>query len=113
MGEHDADWRRVPGSNVTGVAWPVSSDERKLNSQVSAGSLLGLAFSKLSIEYKPQPIISRPLLGALGRKYEQYLDFAQQDAHEFLRILLDATRMEEFDVSCRHLYENGPGSTQY
>lgn len=41
----------------------------------------------------------RFLLAALGRKYDQYLDFAQQDAHEFLRILLDAMRMEEFDVS--------------
>lgn len=40
----------------------------------------------------------KPLLGTLGRKYDQYLDFAQQDAHEFLRILLDAMRMEEFDV---------------
>ncbi|RDB27569.1 Ubiquitin carboxyl-terminal hydrolase 45 [Hypsizygus marmoreus] len=38
------------------------------------------------------------LLSVLGRKYDQYLDFAQQDAHEFLRILLDATRMEELDV---------------
>lgn len=42
---------------------------------------------------------SRPILAALGRKYDQYLDFAQQDAHEFLRILLDACRMEELDVS--------------
>ena len=41
----------------------------------------------------------RALLTTLGRKYDQYLDFAQQDAHEFLRILLDAMRMEEFDVS--------------
>ncbi|KAF9260553.1 peptidase C19, ubiquitin carboxyl-terminal hydrolase 2 [Marasmius fiardii PR-910] len=40
----------------------------------------------------------RQLLMTLGRKYDQYLDFAQQDAHEFLRILLDAMRMEEFDV---------------
>ncbi|KIY71385.1 cysteine proteinase [Cylindrobasidium torrendii FP15055 ss-10] len=40
----------------------------------------------------------RNLLAALGRKYDQYLDFAQQDAHEFMRILLDAMRMEEFDV---------------
>ncbi|KAF5368518.1 hypothetical protein D9758_002459 [Tetrapyrgos nigripes] len=40
----------------------------------------------------------RALLNALGQKYDQYLDFAQQDAHEFLRILLDAMRMEEFDV---------------
>ncbi|KIY45106.1 cysteine proteinase [Fistulina hepatica ATCC 64428] len=40
----------------------------------------------------------KPLLSTLGRKYDQYLDFTQQDAHEFLRILLDAMRMEEFDV---------------
>ncbi|KAF8648912.1 hypothetical protein AX16_006134 [Volvariella volvacea WC 439] len=38
------------------------------------------------------------LLHAVGQKYDQYLDFAQQDAHEFLRILLDAIRMEEFDI---------------
>ena len=41
----------------------------------------------------------RALLAVLGQKYDQYLDFAQQDAHEFLRILLDAMRMEEQDVS--------------
>ncbi|KAK0204188.1 hypothetical protein DFS33DRAFT_1475633 [Desarmillaria ectypa] len=40
----------------------------------------------------------RALLGVLGRKYDQYLDFAQQDAHEFMRILLDAMRMEELDA---------------
>ena len=40
----------------------------------------------------------RSILNALGQKYDQYLDFAQQDAHEFLRILLDAMRMEEQDV---------------
>ncbi|KAF8342391.1 hypothetical protein F5887DRAFT_975003, partial [Amanita rubescens] len=41
---------------------------------------------------------SAPLLNALGRKYQQYLDFAQQDPHEFMRILFDAVRMEEIDV---------------
>jgi uncharacterized UBP type Zn finger protein len=40
----------------------------------------------------------RALLNAVGKKYDQYLDFAQQDAHEFLRILLDAMSMEEMDV---------------
>ncbi|EKM76523.1 hypothetical protein AGABI1DRAFT_108823 [Agaricus bisporus var. burnettii JB137-S8] len=40
----------------------------------------------------------KELLSALGQKYDQYLDFAQQDAHEFLRILLDAMRMEELDI---------------
>lgn len=54
---------------------------------------------------RPQPtypylhLIDRELLSALGQIYDQYLDFAQQDAHEFLRILLDAIRMEELDVS--------------
>ena len=40
----------------------------------------------------------RDLLSVIGRKYDQYLDFRQQDAHEFLRHMLDAMRMEEFDV---------------
>ncbi|KAF4616690.1 hypothetical protein D9613_008484 [Agrocybe pediades] len=40
----------------------------------------------------------KSILNALGQKYDQYLDFAQQDAHEFLRILLDAMRMEEQDI---------------
>ncbi|PPQ96531.1 hypothetical protein CVT26_010459, partial [Gymnopilus dilepis] len=40
----------------------------------------------------------KAILAALGQKYDQYLDFAQQDAHEFLRILLDAMRMEEQDI---------------
>jgi ubiquitin carboxyl-terminal hydrolase 16/45 len=38
------------------------------------------------------------VLATLGHKYDQYLDFRQQDAHEFLRLLLDAMRMEELDV---------------
>jgi ubiquitin C-terminal hydrolase len=41
---------------------------------------------------------NRSVLGTLGQKYDQYLDFAQQDAHEFLRIILDAMRMEEQDI---------------
>ncbi|KAG6907813.1 hypothetical protein DXG01_007295 [Tephrocybe rancida] len=47
---------------------------------------------------KRENLSPKPILAALGRKYDQYLDFAQQDAHEFLRILLDASRMEEYDV---------------
>ncbi|KAG6894286.1 hypothetical protein C0992_006724 [Termitomyces sp. T32_za158] len=46
---------------------------------------------------KRENLSPKPILAALGRKYDQYLDFAQQDAHEFLRILLDASRMEELD----------------
>ncbi|KAJ7669344.1 hypothetical protein DFH06DRAFT_1084066 [Mycena polygramma] len=47
---------------------------------------------------KRENISPKPILAALGKKYDQYLDFAQQDAHEFLRILLDAMSMEELDV---------------
>ncbi|KAJ6572075.1 hypothetical protein B0H19DRAFT_1132473 [Mycena capillaripes] len=43
-------------------------------------------------------ISPKAILAALGKKYDQYLDFAQQDAHEFLRILLDAMSMEELDA---------------
>ncbi|KAH0581994.1 putative ubiquitin carboxyl-terminal hydrolase 7 [Termitomyces sp. J132] len=46
---------------------------------------------------KRENLSPKAILVALGRKYDQYLDFAQQDAHEFLRILLDASRMEELD----------------
>ncbi|KAJ7126403.1 hypothetical protein C8R43DRAFT_705879 [Mycena crocata] len=47
---------------------------------------------------KRENISPKPILAALGKKYDQYLDFAQQDAHEFLRILLDAMSMEELDI---------------
>ncbi|KDQ22433.1 hypothetical protein PLEOSDRAFT_1114588 [Pleurotus ostreatus PC15] len=41
---------------------------------------------------------AKEVLSAIGKKYDQYLDFAQQDAHEFLRQLLDSMRMEEMDI---------------
>ncbi|GJJ10549.1 hypothetical protein Clacol_004776 [Clathrus columnatus] len=40
----------------------------------------------------------KELLTHLGKKYDQYLDFRQQDAHEFFIHLLDCMRMEELDV---------------
>ncbi|KZS97203.1 cysteine proteinase [Sistotremastrum niveocremeum HHB9708] len=40
----------------------------------------------------------KELLTRLGAKYDQYLDFRQQDAHELLIHLLDGMRMEEFDI---------------
>ncbi|TFL00840.1 hypothetical protein BDV98DRAFT_605027 [Pterulicium gracile] len=45
-----------------------------------------------------QSMSPRVILSEIGKKYDQYLDFAQQDAHEFLRQLLDAMRMEELDI---------------
>ncbi|WVF72229.1 hypothetical protein IAT40_007041 [Kwoniella sp. CBS 6097] len=39
-----------------------------------------------------------PLLREIARKYDQYDDYSQQDAHELLRHLLDSMEMEEKDV---------------
>ncbi len=38
------------------------------------------------------------LLNQIGKKYDQYLEYGQQDGHELMRHLLDACRMEELDV---------------
>lgn len=38
------------------------------------------------------------LLREMARKYDQYDDYMQQDAHELLRHLLDSMEMEEKDV---------------
>lgn len=43
-------------------------------------------------------MVYREVLTTIGRKYDQYLDFRQQDAHEFLTHMLDAIRLEEVDV---------------
>ncbi|PWZ00866.1 cysteine proteinase [Testicularia cyperi] len=38
------------------------------------------------------------LLNLLGKKFDQYLEYGQQDGHELMRHLLDACRMEELDL---------------
>ncbi|KAH9926732.1 uncharacterized protein B0H18DRAFT_1005310 [Fomitopsis serialis] len=45
-----------------------------------------------------QNMSPKEVLFTIGKKYDQYLDFRQQDAHEFLRHMLDAMRMEELDI---------------
>ncbi|KAI0088186.1 hypothetical protein BDY19DRAFT_994108 [Irpex rosettiformis] len=45
-----------------------------------------------------QSISPKEVLAVIGQKYDQYLDFRQQDAHEFLTHMLDAIRLEEIDV---------------
>ncbi|KAG6813054.1 hypothetical protein H0H92_014326 [Tricholoma furcatifolium] len=60
--------------------------------------LMVKAWDSQSSRNNRENLSPKQLLATLGRKYDQYLDFAQQDAHEFLRILLDASRMEELDV---------------
>lgn len=61
--------------------------------------------------WKPLPLAAGPsskrvpsispseLLRLLAAKFDQYSYKEQQDAHELLRLLLDAMRMEEVDVS--------------
>ncbi|SPO25032.1 uncharacterized protein UTRI_01546_B [Ustilago trichophora] len=49
--------------------------------------------SRASININP-----KRLLNQLGKKYDQYLEYGQQDGHELMRHLLDACRMEEMDV---------------
>ncbi|KAI0340352.1 cysteine proteinase [Trametopsis cervina] len=47
---------------------------------------------------KRESMSPKDILTTIGRKYDQYLDFRQQDAHEFLTHLLDAIRLEEVDI---------------
>ncbi|KAF7792057.1 hypothetical protein EIP86_003085 [Pleurotus ostreatoroseus] len=49
-------------------------------------------------DHRRESLSPKELLETIGRKYDQYLDFRQQDAHEFLRHMLDAMRMEEQDI---------------
>ncbi|KAF9788165.1 cysteine proteinase [Thelephora terrestris] len=77
-----------------------SADHQPINSMP-----LGDAFVRFLLrawliqdDRRREIITPKEVLAMLGRKYDQYLDFRQQDAHEFLRLLLDAMRMEELDV---------------
>jgi len=63
--------------------------------------------------HKRENMSPRDILTVIGRKYDQYLDFGQQDAHEFLRQLLDAMRMEELDVSRNFLSLNNHSSLRH
>ncbi|KAG6877987.1 hypothetical protein C0993_001192 [Termitomyces sp. T159_Od127] len=90
--------------------FPLLTNGHKLGGQHEQSRVesmpIGDAFLELMVKawdsqhhQKRESLSPKPILAALGRKYDQYLDFAQQDAHEFLLILLDASRMEELDVS--------------
>ncbi|KAE9390317.1 peptidase C19, ubiquitin carboxyl-terminal hydrolase 2 [Gymnopus androsaceus JB14] len=75
-------------------------DQKWVNSMPIGDVFIGVMYRAWEAQRlrKRESQSPRQLLATLGRKYDQYQDFAQQDAHEFLRILLDAMRMEEFDV---------------
>ncbi|GAC98953.1 hypothetical protein PHSY_006550 [Pseudozyma hubeiensis SY62] len=49
--------------------------------------------SRASVNVNP-----KRLLNQIGKKYDQYLEYGQQDGHELMRHLLDACRMEELDL---------------
>ena len=81
-------------------AWSIQGDrKREIATPKSAPQIL----NHVSISPWLTTSSHREILAILGRKYDQYLDFRQQDAHEFLRLLLDAMRMEELDVRERPL----------
>lgn len=75
-------------------------DKPWVNTMPIGDVFLSIMYKSWDAQAKRQKDILSPkaLLHTLGKKYDQYLDFAQQDAHEFLRILLDAMRMEELDI---------------
>jgi uncharacterized UBP type Zn finger protein len=94
MGGYDAPRRCVHQHNVQSLGFAEAASEGEHESQVRS-SIVSFFCRLLTLIRR---MVHRPVLGVLGKKYEQYLDFAQQDAHEFMRILLDAMRMEELDV---------------
>ncbi|KAG6860132.1 hypothetical protein C0995_015367 [Termitomyces sp. Mi166 len=95
-------------SNVISRKSPLLTNGHKLGDQYEQSWVdsmpIGDVFLDLMVKawdsqahQKRENLSPKPILAALGQKYDQYLDFVQQDAHEFLRILLDASRMEELD----------------
>lgn len=57
------------------------------------------------------PVEPKQLLKVLSLKYEQFGLYEQQDAHELLRLLLDAMRMEQLNVSVRKSDQNFKAKT--
>ncbi|KIK01711.1 hypothetical protein K443DRAFT_6641 [Laccaria amethystina LaAM-08-1] len=75
-------------------------DKPWVNSMPIGDMFLSLMYRSWEAQARRQREVlsSKSVLGTRGQKYDQYLDFAQQDAHDFLRIILDAMRMEEQDI---------------
>lgn len=95
-GNHDQPWSdALPiGDHLVAVlrtAWDIQNNRKRENMSPRYVVPLHLAHAC--------SVSRRAILTELGKKYDQYLDFRQQDAHEFLCQLLDAVRMEEMDVS--------------
>ncbi|TFK41602.1 hypothetical protein BDQ12DRAFT_678223 [Crucibulum laeve] len=71
-----------------------------VNTMPVGDEFLGLMLKAWDVQAKRQRLTlsPKPLLSAISRKHPDYLYLAQQDAHEFLRHLLDGMRMEEQDI---------------
>ncbi|KII91330.1 hypothetical protein PLICRDRAFT_89654 [Plicaturopsis crispa FD-325 SS-3] len=91
--------RRSPQlTNGHGVA---GKDEREFVEGMPLGDTFVAVMQRawvLQEQKRRESISPRDILSTIGRKHDQYLDFRQQDSHEFLRLLLDAMRMEEHDI---------------
>jgi ubiquitin carboxyl-terminal hydrolase 16/45 len=62
-------------------AWTIQDDrKREIATPKSVQTEQTITHSWLTTRF------TREVLAILGRKYDQYLDFRQQDAHEFLRL---------------------------
>ena len=99
-GQYDHEW--VEGMPLGDVfvsvlqkAWRIQYSHKR--ESMSPKSVSHLAVFLIVCEMADF-LLRRELLTTIGQKYDQYLDFRQQDAHEFLRHMLDAMRMEELDV---------------
>ncbi|PWN23106.1 peptidase C19, ubiquitin carboxyl-terminal hydrolase 2 [Microstroma glucosiphilum] len=60
---------------------------------------------------RPASHSPKALLKLLARKFDQFGHYEQQDAHELLRLLLDAMRMEEMDF-IKKIRPRGPREAQ-
>ncbi|KAG9085541.1 hypothetical protein FRC06_003560 [Ceratobasidium sp. 370] len=97
--EHDRDLYPARSPAMTNNRGP---------SGVRRGWEAGMPISDAFLRFEDEAIIARQtgktnlspreLLFQIGTKYDQYLGYRQQDAHELLRHLLDGMRMEEMDI---------------
>ncbi|CAL1708911.1 unnamed protein product [Somion occarium] len=107
-GELQSRWNNPGGSSILSRRSPLLTNGHyvggKYEREWVEGMPLGDRFIhtmqmawRMQDDRKRENMSPREILTTIGTKYDQYLDFQQQDAHEFLRHLLDAMRMEEVD----------------
>ncbi|KAL4245500.1 Ubiquitin carboxyl-terminal hydrolase [Abortiporus biennis] len=108
-GSLPSKWRDAAGALILSRRSPLLTNGHGLGGQNEQGWVQGMPLGDVFLHtvkkaWRAQDTQSREsispkeILTTIGRKYDQYMDFQQQDAHEFLRHLLDAMRMEEVDI---------------